>query len=267
LIFELVKAIRYVDYIWGSAVPVDYYQSNIDNLLGIRSVYRIDSLARDWLSSNMTPASYFHIRSKYYLEKMEKVNAEGANTARWDFENTLNIYQFRFNDWDDTCSMINTIIGAGKTIDPPKRWRITEFHDHVQAEAWKIKNPNHSLPQDLFPSPVKVETEGETWTFFQPLDTHQLSQWGQAVRNCVGNATNYAEGVRKKQHFIVLCLVDSKPVFTVQLQVRNGMMSVDQIVAFANKTLSQQEKERYTAAFAAALQEQENRLKSGAVAA
>jgi hypothetical protein len=265
LIFELVSAIDYVHKIWGESVPIDYYQNNIDSLLGIKTPYEVSSVAREWLSVNMNPASYFQIRTKYYLERLDTIKTEATYRARWDFDEKLNIYQFRFGNWDDTCSMLNTILEAGKTIDPPKRWRISEFHDHVQAEAWKVKNPNHTLPQDLFPTPVKVQAGEETWTFFQPVDTHQLSQWGQAVRNCVGNASNYAEGVRKKQHFIVLCLVEGKPTFTVQLQVRNGMMSVDQIVSFANKTLSQDERQQYTQAFAKALQEQENRLKSEAV--
>jgi hypothetical protein len=52
-------------------------------------------------------------------------------------------------------------------------------------------------------TPIKVQHNDQQWTFIQPIDTHQLAAWGQAVRNCVGNATNYAEGVRKKQHFIV----------------------------------------------------------------
>jgi hypothetical protein len=145
---------------------------------------------------------------------------------------------------------------------PPKRWRIEEFHDYVQAENWKIKNPNQSLPQDLFPAPVKIELGSSKWTFFQPIDTHQLGEWGQAVRNCVGNASGYAEGVRKKQHFIVLCLIDGKPQFTVQLEVNNGSMFVKQIVGLSNSRLSSEQQELYTTAFGQALQARESELVS-----
>jgi hypothetical protein len=102
----------------------------------------------------------------------------------------------------------------------------------------------------------------ERWSFFQPHDTHQLSAWGQAVRNCVGNASEYANGVRKKKHFIVLCMVDNKPTFTVQLKVEMGMMSVSQIVGTSNQRLTQEQKDSYTEAFGKALQLQADALKS-----
>jgi hypothetical protein len=149
-----------------------------------------------------------------------------------------------------------------KDFAPPKRWRIEEFHDYVQAEAWKIRNPNHALPQDLFPTPVKIQLGSSNWSFFQPIDTHQLGEWGQAVRNCVGNAAHYAEGVRKKQHFIVLCLIDGKPNFTVQLEVNNGLMSVKQIVGMLNSKLTPEQQELYTTAFGMALQARESELVS-----
>ena len=102
----------------------------------------------------------------------------------------------------------------------------------------------------------------ERWTFFQPHDTHQLSAWGEAVRNCVGNASGYAEGVRKKKHFIVLCMVDGKPKFTVQLTVEMGMMSVSQIVGTSNQRLTQEQKDSYTEAFGKALKLQADALES-----
>jgi hypothetical protein len=147
-------------------------------------------------------------------------------------------------------------------LAPPKRWRITEFHDYVQAESWKIHNPNEKLPQDLFPEPVKVQINNELWTFFQPNDTHQLAMWGQAVRNCVGSASGYAEGVRKKKHFIVLCMVEGKPQFTIQLKVEGGMMSVDQIKGLSNQNLTIDQKDQYTEAFRNALQLRTKQLSS-----
>jgi hypothetical protein len=106
-----------------------------------------------------------------------------------------------------------------------------------------------------------VLDEEQNWTFFQPKDTHQLSQWGQAVRNCVGTADSYANNVRAKKVFIVLCMQDNKPLFTVQLKVANGLMSVDQITGLSNARLSLQEKEQYTQVFAQALKQREEELK------
>jgi hypothetical protein len=102
----------------------------------------------------------------------------------------------------------------------------------------------------------------ERWSFFQPHDTHQLSAWGQAVRNCVGNAKDYADGVRKKKHFIVLCMVDGKPQFTVQLKVDMGMMSVSQIVGTSNQRLTDVQKDSYTKAFGKALHSRNDELES-----
>jgi hypothetical protein len=105
-----------------------------------------------------------------------------------------------------------------------------------------------------------LENQEETWTFFQPHDTHQLALWGQAVRNCIGTASSYAEGVRKKAHFLVLCMVDKKPRFTVQLDVSMGMMSVKQIVGLSNSRLSSIDIDRYTKAFGEALKLREAEL-------
>ena len=66
-------------------------------------------------------------------------------------------------DWND---------GDGKDDQEvkPKRWRITEWHDHLGTDL-KIRNPNIELPQKLFPKPVLVDN----YTFIQPIDTHQLA--------------------------------------------------------------------------------------------
>ena len=264
-IYHLATMITQIDAVWPNT-PLDYYQKHIDVLIGTNKFYSMGSdVCRTWLNTHMPVASFFQIISKSYEEKLEEAIFKDKNKTKeicyyWD--NALDCYNFRCNELDDTFSMIDNVLSNDKTLEPPKRWRITEFHDHVQAESWKIKNPNHQLPQDLFPTPIKVTHQESNWSFFQPIDTHQLAQWGQAVRNCVGNASNYAEGVRKKQHFIVLGMLDGKPTFTIQLKVNHGVMSVEQIVGFANARLDEAGRATYTAVFAKALQAQENRLKS-----
>ena len=176
------------------------------------------------------------------------------------FDDTTGVARVYFGEWHDTVSMIDTVLTAGKTLEVPKRWRITEFHDHVQAEAWKIKHTNQELPQDLFPAPVKVQANDQTWTFIQPHDLHQLAAWGQAVRNCVGNASHYADDVKKKKNFIVLAMVNNKPLFTIQLEVNNGMMSVNQIKGVSNSSLTESERDAYTKAFGTALNKRNEEL-------
>jgi hypothetical protein len=253
---KLGESIAYVHSIWPDC-PVDFYQTHIEYLIGTRLDRYVGSKALDWLQTHMKPASFFQILKKNYEDKCNNIDSLSVHISK-----ATGRLKFYISDWSDTLSMLDDVIDNGITLDPPRRWRLTEFHDHVQVEAWKIKHPNVSLPQDLFPSPIKVEVGDERWTFFQPHDTHQLSAWGEAVRNCVGNASGYAEGVRKKKHFIVLCMVDGKPKFTVQLTVEMGMMSVSQIVGTSNLRLTQEQKDSYTEAFGKALKLQADALES-----
>lgn len=264
-IYHLAEMITQINAVWPNT-PLDYYQKHIDVLIGTKKFYGMgNTVCRTWLNTHMPIASFFQIVSKSYEEKLEQAilrdKAKPKETC-FSWDDTLNCYNFRCNELDDTFSMIAHVLVNDKTLEPPKRWRITEFHDHVQAEAWKTTNPNHQLPQDLFPTPIKVTHQESNWSFFQPIDTHQLAQWGQAVRNCVGNASNYAEGVRKKQHFIVLGMLNGKPTFTIQLKVNHGIMSVEQIVGFANASLDDVTRAIYAEVFRKALHSREDQLKS-----
>lgn len=240
--------ISYVKSIWHDC-PLDYYSSNIDALsrVYIRQLHSALE-AKAWLAKNMPVASFFQILKKY----LEQEHGKRIGT---------------FTEWNDTVSMLQTILTHAdykQDLGTPKRWRISEFHDYVQSEAWKLRNEKLALPQDLFPSPIKVKTnDGRVWSFFQPIDTHQLAQWGQAVRNCVGNASHYAEEIKKKKHFIVLCNLDRVPTFTIQLKVNDGIMSVVQIVSTSNRRLTEAESADYGEAFQKALLQREAQLNSG----
>jgi hypothetical protein len=270
-VFRLFQQIYLVHAVWGDKCSLDYYQNNIDVLIAVRFIanYHI-SAVKDWLSTYMPIASLFTMLNKFYdIKQIDVANASGSTLTvtyeqrrrSWSFDVDCGTYRWTFRELEDTISMLNTVVET-KELAPPKRWRIMEFHDHVQAEAWKITNVNQSLPQDLFPEPIKVQHNDQQWTFFQPIDTHQLAAWGQAVRNCVGNATSYADGVRKKQHFIVLCMINNQPQFTVQLKVSTGMMIVDQIAGVSNASLTSEQREDYTQVFGQALQEREKVLAS-----
>lgn len=255
----LLNRIVSVHLIWPDC-PIDYYQNNIDVLLGTNYYYNQAINTNSWLREYMPVASFFSILNKFY-EAAHAEHLANQHRRNYNYDEKLCINVYRFSELSDTLSMLTQVL-ATKELEPPKRWRITEFHDYVQGEAWKIKNPNQSLPQDLFPQPVKVTLDNETWTFFQPIDTHQLSSWGQAVRNCVGSAQHYAEDCRKKKHFLVLCMINGKPQFTIQLTVNMGLMSVNQIAGIANQRLDDSQKEQYTKAFGMALQSRTSLLKS-----
>lgn len=258
-IAHLCYTINSVHTLWPDA-PLDYYQTHLDALLNIRLRQGANEQAIQWLHQHMHVASYFNMIDKHYKKSL--TDASKGTYIHHYFDSDLDCYQFSFHEWSDTLSMLSRVLEAGVPVEAPKRWRIEEFHDHIQAESWKVKNPNEGLPQDLFPQPVKVQHDDQSWSFFQPVDTHQLAMWGQAVRNCVGSASHYAEDCKKKKHFIVLCMLDGKPQFTIQLTVDMGMMSVKQIAGIANQRLTDEQKDQYTAAFKLALQERESALQS-----
>ena len=260
-IHVLFDTISWVYEVWPEC-PIDYCQTYINQLLSYKSKRRGTLLTQAWLNKHMPVASFFSI-----LEKEFDKEINSAHT-RYNYDEDLQLSRFYYFNWTDTISMLDTVLTHNEsateplTLDVPKRWRLSEFHDHMQSVAWKVKNKNEALPQDLFPEPVKLELGSSKWTFFQPVDTHQLAAWGQAVRNCVGSASSYADGVRKKKHFIVLCMIDSKPMFTIQLEINMGMMSVKQIAGIGNARLTDEERELYTTAFSKALTQRESALTS-----
>jgi hypothetical protein len=291
---QVINSIEWINNIWPEC-PLDYYQTYYKELRHIKlnQIRTSDFNSNsndfiDWLLNNMPVASMFTMLRKY-LEQQE-------NTRYHDSE--VGYSRVSFYELNDTFSMIIRIFAHGKELTPPKRWRIDDFHDYVQAESWKIQNPNESLPQDLFPEPIKIALEVDNtiyatpenpqtysldtrlnygrpiqelisghvvtnvinYTFFQPVDTHQLAMWGHAVRNCVGSASHYASDIKKRKHFIVLCMIDGKPIFTIQLVVDMGLMSVKQIAGVANQRLTDVQKEQYSNAFKLALREREFQL-------
>jgi hypothetical protein len=259
---QLFTAIKYVYKLWPTC-PIDYYQTHVDNLLAIYNLEWTFSkdYVHNWLNEHMPVASFFTIITKHLEEQKAKPH------RNFNIDSQSGLTRYYFSDWKDTLQMLDKVLcnkaeNGGEPLAPPKRWRLVEFHDYVQAESWKVTNANHKLPQDLFPAPIKLTQDYHAWTFIQPMDTHQLAAWGQAVRNCVGDASSYAEGVRKKKHFIVLAMLDNKPTFTIQLEVDMGMMSVKQIVGVSNTRLTGDQQDSYTKAFAQALKLQESKLQS-----
>jgi hypothetical protein len=241
-----LEGIKWIQSLWPNT-PIDYYQTYKNALSSVDfDTYRMEYLvnhesyitAKLWIQKHMPMTSMLLILNKAVEEEETRTN---------DLVNGLRVHALL-----DTFQMISTVLNAGQPLEPPARWRITEFHDHVQAEAWKVQHKKEDLPQDLFPTPIKIQHKEQAWTFFQPIDTHQLSQWGQAVRNCVGTG-GYAEDVKKRKQFIVLCMVDNKPKFTIQLKLNQGMMSVHQIAGIANARLNEDERSLYTETFREAL--------------
>lgn len=244
-IHEIISSVNAIIAIWPDC-PLDYLQRHYDSLLCIDGMMPtiIDGHGPDenptfeWVRNNVPVASFFNMLAR--AETQEKPNYS-YRTPVQDFARTFS----------DTMNMIATCLSNDVEVPLPDRWRIDEFHDTVMAEHWKIKNPNTALPQFLLPEPITVHHDDNKWTFFQPRDTHQLSEWGRAVRNCVGNGY-YADGIKNKKHFIVLAMLNNKPVFTVQLSKTDtscSALTVDQIKATSNQSLSSAQEQAYSTVF------------------
>lgn len=250
---QTVNSIYFINKIWPDCA-IDHYQTYFDELRCINlNHFRYDEKLILWLRSNMPVTSFFNMLRKFHEENSNNYQGVLSDHDYWIKS---------FFEMNDTFSMIMRVLEHGKELEAPKRWRMPDFHDYVQAEAWKITNKKEALHQDLFPQPVKVNMGDSDWTFLQPIDTHQLAQWGQAVRNCVGSASRYAEDIKKRKHFIVLCMIDGKPTFTIQLDVSMGVMNVVQISGVGNQSLKDAERDQYATAFKQALQHRENELSS-----
>jgi len=252
---QTCNSIYFINRIWPDC-PVDYYRTYFDQLRTLNLNHlRFNEQLITWLRKHMNVSSFFNMMAKH-TEQAEQVNRRLSTFGDYDY------LVYTWFEMNDTFSMIMRVLEHGRELEAPKRWRMPDFHDYVQAEAWKVTNRKEALHQDLFPAPIKVNVSGNDWTFFQPVDTHQLAQWGQAVRNCVGSASQYAENIKKRKHFIVLCMIDAKPTFTIQLDVSMGVMNVVQIAGVANQRLTDEQREEYSTAFKQALQSREKQLTS-----
>lgn len=220
----------------------------------------------EWIRNSVPVTSYLKIIRNKYEEKKAEWEAKKATPVSI-YGPDLEFATFRLRELDDTITMLQTCIddqmskGKGYAEVPcPTRWRISDWHDHVSALCFKIRNPNENFRQDLLPTPISVNSNGQKWTYFQPIDLHQLALWGRAVRNCVGNASSYKEGIKKKTHFIVLAMIDNKPHITIQLKVNNGVLTVDQIADVANKRLTPEQQEQFKQTFSDALAQAESAI-------
>ena len=230
--------------------------------------YLDDPATIQWLNKNMPINSMISIFRKS-IEKMYSEWDKDLQKARYSSNDIStddkrnNILCYKITDLVDTLNSIHDIMRAGRKLEKPSRWRLSTFHDYVVAEAWKIRNHNYDLPQDLFPKPVNIKVGDTRFTIIQPMSAHQLAQWGQAARNCVGSS-GYSSDIRAKKHFILMVMLDNKPRYTIQLKLRSNSLDVVQIKDIGNRSLSQDEQDRVEAAVGSAILMREEELKAEA---
>ena len=284
---HLIKWIEAVLDVWPDT-PVDYfknYQEALENVCtpwisrGVHNNEERDAIlmmTRHYLS-RMPVKTFFEYVKKTY-EQMSR-DAKRQKDELYDrgehprfYNRESETMRFVMHEFDDTINMLKDVMlrfkregKLEKDLPSPRRWRMTEFHDHINAEQWKCKTEKEKLPQDLFPQPLHIKArdfvstmdwyhqieKNDTFCFFQPQDTHQLAEWGRAARNCVGS-TSYGRGIKKKEHFIVLIMINKIPRYTVQLRLSDQILRIDVgsgIKDIANRELSRDEREFVELAF------------------
>ena len=280
---HLIKWIEAVLDVWPDT-PVDYfknYQEALENVCtpwlsrGYHNEERdaVLMMTRHYLS-RMPVKTFFEYVKKTYEQgsrdkQVDELYDRGEHPRHYNRESET--MRFVMHEFDDTISMLKDVMlrfkregRMEKDLPSPRRWRMTEFHDHINAEQWKCVTEKEKLPQDLFPQPLHIKArdfvstldwyhqieKNDTFCFFQPQDTHQLAEWGRAARNCVGS-TSYGRGIKKKEHFIVLIMINKVPRYTVQLKLSDQILRIDAglIKDIANKELSRDEKEFVELAF------------------
>lgn len=218
-----LRAINFANYLYGDQISLDLYQQIWNSDFGI-PIYSLDvgyisEFVCSWMQNNVPVKSF------------------------------VNMFIRSHSEIADSIGMLSDILRKNGVITYEGRWRPKDFHDHIMSEHWKFNNKNEKLDQDLFPQPLKVEN----MTYIQPIDTHQLSKWGRAVKNCVGNST-YINGIKKKTHFIVLGLKNNEPYLTVQATLQNQNFKVVQIKKICNANLNNSEMEEFNRTFSKALE-------------
>ena len=223
-----------------------------------------DPATVQWLSKNMPINSLFSIFEKGIAQVHSEWDG-GAQRLRYTSnslyadENRNGIIMYQLNDLQDTLNAIYDLMRAGRELPKPSRWRLSTFHDHVVAESWKIRNTDYQLPQDMFPKPFTTMVGETKYTIIQPISAHQLAQWGQAARNCVGSS-GYSSDIRAKKHFILMIMLDHKPRYTVQLKLRGNSLDVVQIKDIGNRNLTDDEKAGVESALTTALNSRTDEL-------
>lgn len=201
--------------VWEN-IPIDYFQNYLEILeaFDIYSYFRNNEV-KSWISTNISPKTF--------------LNMIHNNSNRISFVNTHGTLQ-------DTFNQIEKLISKKIIPTTPKRWRLSEFHDHIsyiylqQTVDNKEHNPNY----------IPIPYIKERYKIYQPKNTIDLARWGKKVRNCV---LSYEDKILNNESIIVFIEEDSIPKYTIELDSNSKEYIVKQSVGIANSSITQEEKE------------------------
>jgi hypothetical protein len=162
---QTTNSIYMIHQIWPDC-PIDHYRTYFEELrvTNLNHLRTTDKLV-DWLREHMPVSSFFNMMRKY-IERSKKEDRHMYTLS--DPEHFI----YSWFEMNDTFSMMARIFQDDKQIEAPKRWRMPDFHDYVQAEAWKVTNRKEALHQDLFPATDQGQRQTAVTGHFSSLSIH-----------------------------------------------------------------------------------------------
>lgn len=195
----LVKNVEIIQSIWDY-ISVDLIRNHID-ALEIVSL-PIEDVHIEWLKSNIKLESFLNMVTMHY----EKVGC-------------IEIDSFI----KDTFNQLKKLLEKNVSVKPPKRWRLTEFHDHVSYLYLENTTQNNILKTIIEPY------NGDDYTVSQPANSLNIIIWGKKVKNCVAS---YEERIGKSI-WIFFIEKDGVPLYTVETDMSKDL-HIRQIVSQCN---------------------------------
>jgi hypothetical protein len=161
----------------------------------------INNNHNDWLVQNIKPQSFLNMINQHYT----KVGCISINTFI-----------------KDTFDQLEKLIKQKVTVDPPKRWRLIDFHDHVSYLYLKNNTKNNKLQTIITPY------KKDNYLLSQPKESIEIIIWGKKVKNCVAS---YEERIGESI-WIFFIERDGVPLYTVETDMKN--YHIKQIVSQCN---------------------------------
>lgn len=195
----LTTNVGIIQRIWDY-VSVDLIRNHIDALeivsLPIKDVHI------EWLKSNIKLESFLNMVTMHY----QKVGC-------------IEIDSFI----RDTFNQLKTLLENKVVVTPPRRWRLTDFHDHISYLYLENTTQNNILKTIIEPYNV------DDYTVSQPPNSLSIIIWGKKVKNCVAS---YEERIGKSI-WIFFIEKDGVPLYTVETEM-SKQLNIRQIVSQCN---------------------------------
>lgn len=195
----LIENVKILQTIWDY-ISIDLIRNHIDSLEIVS--LPIEEAHIEWLKANIKLESFLNMVTMHY----QKVGCIEIDTFI-----------------KDTFNQLKKLLEKNVSVKPPKRWRLTEFHDHVSYLYLEHTTQNNVLKTIIEPYSV------DDYTVSQPPNSLSIIIWGKKVKNCVAS---YEERIGKSI-WIFFIEKDGVPLYTVETDMSKDL-HIRQIVSQCN---------------------------------